>query len=512
MKTSCNNNAMRKILLTFAVLSAAFAATAQCWNIESDRKGCLFGTCCNADNETILVGRYDKDSFSAHATAFAIKIDEDGSYTTFQADDDTRSRFAEVIALDDGGYFVVGNRGEGVDERLWVLKFDEDLEVVSEHFYDKDAEFAELEFYYMLMTKDDDGTFLVTGSVSPEIGFSRGFFYRLNADGECLNSRYIHPDDYNGLFNNSGYRPDCIREMHECSDFLVIGAGQGGNPSFLRFDYDFNLVSTNIINDLPNPNHGSVNEEVTLLTFLYSDYWIDSTNLLISGYACEDTNDDWFADKMYMFFGKADINANIYETVFVANQDTLHSTIQCHNMSVANDTTIYIVTVANVGSYLGPSLVDIYLANKDLELLGRLLPDNISVGYRPVTAVATKDGGIVVAENKFGYDGMRIRKFLREDFRSILSVSEESDLLHECLVYPNPAIDAVHIDVSGLDVGDGRTILRVFDILGRQCFNRTINGDGTVLTLDISFLESGTYSFQIIKDEDILISDKFIKH
>ncbi|MCQ2314547.1 MAG: T9SS type A sorting domain-containing protein [Bacteroidales bacterium] len=500
---------MRKILLTFAVLSAAFAATAQCWNIESDRKGCLLGTCCNADNETILVGRYDKDSFSAHATAFAIKIDEDGSYTTFQADDDDYSSFFEVVALDDGGCFVVGVRGEGVNERLWVLKFDEDLEVVSEHFYDKDAEFAELEFCCMLMTKDNDSTFLVTGYV----GFGRyiGYFYRLNANGECLNSKYIHLGDYDGLFDYHMYWPDCIREMHECSDFLVIGAGQGGNPSFLRFDYDFNLVSTNIINDLPNPNHGSVNEEVTLLTFLYSDYWIDSTNLLISGYAGEDTDDNLFIDKHYMFFGKADINANIYETVFVANQDTLHSTIQYHNMSVANDTTIYIVTEANVGSYLGPSVVDIYLANKDLELLGRLLPDNVSTGYTPVTAVATKDGGIVVAESQPWDDGMRIRKFLRDDFRSILSVSEESDLLHECLVYPNPAVDAVHIDVSGLDVGDGRTVFRVFDVLGRQCFNRTISGDGSVLTLDVSFLKSGTYSFQVIRDKEVLVSDKFIK-
>lgn len=501
---------MKKILLTFAVLSAAFAAAAQCWNIESDRDGCLLGTCCNADNETVLVGRYMKDSLSTQATAFAIKIDENGDYTTFQAGDDTRTSFSEVVALDDGGYFVVGTRGEGVNERLWVLKFDENLEIVGEHFYDKDAEFAEHDFYQTLMTKDDDGTLLVTGCVG--FGWYIGFFYRLNIDGECLKSKFIHPDDYDGLFHNSMYLPNCIREMPECSDFLVIGAGQGGNPSFLRFDYDFNLVSTNTINHLPNPHQGSVDEELAVPINLYSDYWIDSTNLLISGYAGEDTDGDWFIDKQYMFLGKADMSAYIYETAFVANQDTLHSTIQCHNMAVANDTTIYIVTEANVGHYSGPSIADIYLANKDLELLGRLLPDNVSTGYSPTTAVATKDGGIVVAEFKFWtQDGMRIRKFLREDFRPILSVSEESELLHECLVYPNPAIDAVHIDVSGLDVGDGRTVFRVFDVLGRQCFNRTISGDGSVLTLDVSFLKSGTYSFQVIRDKEVLVSDKFIK-
>lgn len=499
---------MKKILLTFAVLSAAFTAAAQCWNIEFDRNGSLYGNCCNADNETIFVGQYEKDSLSTQATAFAIKIDEDGNYTTFQADDDDYSFFAEVIALDDGGYFVVGNRGEGVDERLWVLKFDEDLEVVSEHFYDKDAEFAELEFYKMVVTQDDDGTFLVTGYV----GFGRyiGYFYRLNADGECLNSKYIHLGDYDGLFDHDMYEPSCIREIPECSDFLVIGTGRGGSPSFLRFDYDFNLLSTNSIT-LPNqspmdvwPPYG----EWPAGNEYWSDYWIDSTHLLISGWAHE-----WYVeDSDCMFFGKANINANVYEAVFVTSPDTLHRTTHHHSMAVANDTTIYIITEAVFGEYFfGPRVVDIYLANKDLELLGRLLPDNVSTGYRPVTAVATKDGGVVVTESQRWDDGMRIRKFLREDFKSILSVSEESDLLHECLVYPNPAVDAVHIDVSGLDVGDGRTILRVFDILGRQCFNRTINGDGTVLTLDILFLESGTYSFQIIKDEDILISDKFIK-
>ena len=167
-------------------------------------------------------------------------------------------------------------------------------------------------------------------------------------------------------------------------------------------------------------------------------------------------------------------------------------------MCAANDTTIYLASCAKLGSWCGPVALEIYLVNRNLEILGSKYFYN-ETGYWPNTAIATKDDGIVAVSSS-SQERTYIKKLLREDFNPIpCSVSEVPIEQLKATAYPNPTSGKLNIDLTEIPLDKNDVRIRI------------LNGMGNLLTVDVSRLPDGAYTFQIVKGNKNIISERFIK-
>ena len=129
-----------------------------------------------------------------------------------------------------------------------------------------------------------------------------------------------------------------------------------------------------------------------------------------------------------------------------------------------------------------------------------------------MTAIVTNDDGLVTISDIDGR-AILVKKFLREDFNPIpCSVKDVPRDQIKALAFPNPTSDKLFVDISDIDTQEKQTRIKLFDMHGRICLNRIIRGEGNLLMIDLSSLNSGTYSYQITSDNKVLVCDKFIKN
>lgn len=494
---------MKKIFITICFIAVAVILTAQQWNLTIEHLNDEFHICegcCTANNETIFVGYWNSD-------AYIVKIDEYGNYIDNRLSVESRTlKLLTIISLENGCYFVTGVSKSNDDDYLWVLVIDDDLNIVSEHFYEKEEEYADSEFYLYggKTAVDDDGTIIACVNVYmpfyiPETYRIRAVYMRFNADGERLNSVFISPGEYgSSLFYSTNFEMTSIMIAPNNDDLMVIGRGEGNCYSFLRFDYDFNMIQHNVIYE-PTITWSTNDTD--------SDHWIDDNSILLVTYQ----HDPDIHNKAMLVYGKASLDDGIiYDDIWINKKDTLNYTIGSHSMCTANDTTIYLVSLARLGNWTAPANMEIYLTNKNLEILGtKYFYDEMY--YCPFTAITTKDYGLVTVSRN-NDKRTHIKKFLREDFNPIpCSVSETLKEKITAAAYPNPTNGTLNIDISGISTNDNDVRFKIFNADGRICLDRIVNGTGNLLTVDVSGLQNGAYAFQIVKGNKTIISDKFIK-
>ena len=486
---------MKRFVAIALLLFGSFSLFAQQWEISIELNGIngyLNSGCCNKNNETIFVGGFGSE-------AYIVKVNEDGGYEEKFFQEESRTlRFRTIDVLENGNYFVSGVSTAQNEDLLWILNLDENFDIVTEHFYEKEEGYPDNFFSDVKSMVDDDGTIVVTLNFRPEIGASRGMLFRFSADGDCLQRLFISHDVFDGLFgSNTSYRPNCIINDPYSSDFIILGSGQGGNASVLRCSYDFTLVEHHII---AYPLH----DDIILPDHFYSDHWLSNDTLLLFGTLCP-----YDANEPYVYFGKINNQGVICEVTDIDKPDTLNYTMTNHAMCTANDSTIYLIPYAVLGDWMGPKVLEVYVANTDLEILGyKSFYDEKQ--YWPDTAIATNDDGLVTISTK-GATAIHIKKFLREDLNPIpCSVKDVPKEQIKATVSPNPAGDEIHFDFSELPAGKEHRI-SISDAMGRLVMSRIIRGEGNVLTIGISGFKPGIYTYQIYNAEKEIVGGKFVK-
>ena len=78
------------------------------------------------------------------------------------------------------------------------------------------------------------------------------------------------------------------------------------------------------------------------------------------------------------------------------------------------------------------------------------------------------------------------------------------------MAYPNPAKDALNIDISDVHNLEGCRI-SITDALGRPCVDRFVRGEGNVLTVGVSGLKAGVYTYRVYNAEQELAGGNFVK-
>ncbi len=76
-------------------------------------------------------------------------------------------------------------------------------------------------------------------------------------------------------------------------------------------------------------------------------------------------------------------------------------------------------------------------------------------------------------------------------------------------IYPNPTVEHINVDLSGMDLDAGKVDLFVYDMTGRQVIKKSIIGNGIEL-IDVSLLPASTYNV-VVKQGETAYQQRVIK-
>ena len=488
---------MKRFVAIALLLFGSFSLFAQQWeiNIElNDILGILQDGCTNEKNEVICVGYYE-------AYAFAVIIAEDGTYTskTYMEEGKT-SEFTSILMLDNDHYLVTGllsNVGSS-ENFFWIAIIDSNLNILHSTYKEQRDGFGN--FGGGKACVDTDGTIIVSAfelKVENELNRRVGVLMRVTPGGDIINCQYLYREYPDPLFYFHSFLVRDLMMVPSTGEMMVLGCGSGGILSITFFNYDFEYCRSYLLKDQQD-NH--LFEKAA-----NSDCCLDENTFLLVG--CQ--QDDSGNNKPHLLYGKTNFQGSIFQKTEINRQDTLNYCASFQSMATADDSTIFLMSNCRIGHWAAPANSEIYLANTDLEILGSKHFFDES-GSFPSFIVATKDQGCISVsiENK---RVIRVKKFLREDFNPIpCSVKNVSKEQIKATVFPNPAGDEIHFDISELPAGKEHRI-SISDAMGRTVMSRIIRGEGNVLTLGVSSLPSGIYTYRIYNAENEIVSGKFVK-
>ena len=130
--------------------------------------------------------------------------------------------------------------------------------------------------------------------------------------------------------------------------------------------------------------------------------------------------------------------------------------------------------------------------------------------YFPFKIIETTGGGLMISGVRYDHTNPTIRLChpfaLRLTSQGTLRIGENESLLHQAIVFPNPGGNQINL-TSGIQLLKGT--FNLYDINGRLVFESNISSSEMII--DVSFLSSGSYVWQIILNNNVMDKGKWIK-
>ena len=501
---------MKRFVAFIFMLGLLPFAAAQQWELDftvPDSITGLLGGTVNSDDEAVMIGCCGSNRTLLYP--WVVKINTEGEcHSANYFDDDYYGVFTpSIIQLRNGNYFSAGiaqDTVSGLGNWIFTMIIDKDLNIVSSRRYEKDSIADAVESGTLLL--DNDGTVILSGAYRKRdaynVNSSRAYFYRFDDEANILSQRYVveeagSPEQYINQY-------ECCQLLKEplTDNIIVLGGGTYGWLSCLFYDDDFNFVREYQMKDGYMPY---------FLPRACSDYWYSDHELLLLG----DRRNDG-VDNCHLGLAKIDLDGCVEQCETVCHSDTMNEQLPVRmGMTCVNDSTMYGVyfSYKSIG---WPDITGVFLFDKDLEVLGsKFFNDEEHRNFKSRFVLSFKDGSCMfpVYDNK-SYENMAICKLIkmsREDFNPIpCGVSKIPKEQLDALVFPNPASDEIHFDISGLPTGKEHRI-SISDAMGRLVMSRIIRGEGNALTVGIADFEPGIYAYTIFSDEKVSSAGKFVK-
>ena len=495
---------MKRFVAIALLLFGSFSLFAQQWEIKIDIPSVnldIEGGDVNNNGMSIIAGSYDSVAWIGMASEIGEFQEQsfpiEGMRTVFHdarfINDDT------VLALG----FAVDMLSESYSLRIVLMNTD--LQKIGDFLYPIDEECLKFIGEGKLLI-DNDSTIIaampaIWHSPNPNINYPTiCSFWRFSPSGIMLDCQYTKAYDHDPLVYFFDFLVDEIIKPKADSGFMVLGGGYLGHPSLISFDHDFNMTE-----------YHELSYETMLDIFeiesFYSGYWFDDEHLLIVGILPDENP---YISKPHIGIVKSDLQGNYEQEFYINRPDTAYYSFSAPSVAAANDSTIYILAACSPpGVWSEVIFAEIYIINKDMELLGRIGISEYQGAWPNIILRSHDDGCVIVGKDHKDY--FYIRKYSREDFNPIpCSVKDVPKEQIKATVFPNPASDEIHFDISSLPTGKEHRI-SISDAMGRLVMSRIIRGEGNVLTIGISGFKSGIYTYQIYNAESEIVNGKFVK-
>ena len=452
-----------------------------------------------------LIGNYMQDY-----NPLVIKIFPEGNYISRRfISTDTLGYFNLVTQTPDGNYLFFGVYSTSdfqINNYLWVVKTDADLNTIFEKsFYIKDSLYQDC--FLNSLYCDTDSTCVVAGIrrfKDPVTNFSDLWMIKFNIEGDTLMTKSPQHISWTSQWAQE------LTTIPATGEYMVIGGRFDSSTSdveLFRMDSLFNKTGfTNVPKQAPNKYIRGIEAS--------SDIWLNDTVFLLSTKA-KDTVGKRVDDCSLGVFA-VDTAGTILKQLIVGKPDTSDYPAYQTSMATVNDTTIYI------GGYVShldffpeqPSFIELYLIDTALNLLGYLQYGGEAM-YWLNGIIPASDGGCLLYAMRYDYQSnnyerdIHIVKMQREDMELITKISQPNDNYSDLLAFPNPAKDQINIPLSGILEQPARIL--VFKLDGRKVFDKQIEGQGNLISININPLSEGLYIYKVQQSGQVIITGKFLK-
>lgn len=455
---------------------------------------------------TFLVGQEGPDKESSEAILF--RINPDGSHTSYTySKNGFFSKANCIVEMPENHLFVAGNLINDTCDRLMVLIFDKELNLLEERQYDKEVD--SVTFGKCNGILDSHGhvilsTYIVQNNAYGGV-FYRGVFYKFDYHGDTLCHRYLLADEPDPISYLVDFKMRQMWYREQSETLLCLVPGFGGVMSFITFDTAFNYIEEyQIWRDLAEKS------DHTLYRDCYTDHWFSEDEALFFSSLGA-------ADRNRLRVTRVTTQGEILEFLPLNERlDTIDDAAQPRCMATANDSTFYFSFHFHRWGYY-PGVACVYQLNDQLEIVGSYTDDDHN-SYRTCLIFPTSDGGCITVNDSCIFHPFAttalpfIRKLSPNDFVHIpWSITQTYPISSLSTAYPNPCDDILHIPISKTDQA-GKARCRVEDFHGRIFIDCIVQLNGISVTLDVSQLKPGIYHYHIYSGQTTLSSEKFIKN
>lgn len=518
MKTNIIN-----VLIIIQALVGGSVLQAQQWIVSpeqlQERTHMLYFKPVDGGTKVLGVGyRHEADNYFK-TNGVVMKINEDGEVVCrdIHAPGMWLSYHC-ATELENGNYMVFGVCEDSLYDMhyghyLRVDVFDPLLNpVLSRQYRVNDTLFGyftmELSYSPMKSMLSDDGTVLLATSQLRDVDDgNRLCFYEFDSNGDTLRAKA----PMEGALPSYGFGIYCVTKSPRTGDMQVFVyngwfPGQGGEGTgFKTVDSNFEIKSIRSLFRLSGP-----------------EWWIDHIyDARTEGRWDEDCHMIVCAEMAHSNMGKYTIyHQKLYKIDTLGRKqgelqlqpfDSCMLAPDSWNMAYSNDSTIFVLSWCGENVYNNYKQLNVTLVDNNLNLLGRRVfkEENMEIGCGQPAVF--DDGGCVfeLRTRKGSLWYTSFMKMTRDDIEITWDVVDEHRPKMIGVAYPNPATDRLNIPVSGLV--PGKTRLRISDISGAVFVDSRVNAAGNLISVDVSNLAPGTYVYQIVTDNNVHASSKFVK-
>ena len=456
------------------------------------------------DGTIFLVGQEGPDKDTPNAILF--RVAADGSHLSYKHSKPGFHSTASCIVGTSNRLFVAGNLNNDTCDRLMVLIFDKDLNLLEERQYDKEVD--SLTFGKSRGILDSHGNIIVSTYASQNNGykgvFYRGILFKFNQQGDTLRHRYLLADKPDPVSYLVDFRMRQMWYNAQTESLLCLVPGFGGVMSFITFDSTFNYIEEH-----PIWSSQTGKTDRTLYRDCYTDYWFSENEALFFSSIGD-------ADHNRLRVSRVTTQGDILE-IFPLNArvDTIDDAAQPRCMAAPNDSTFYFSFHYHLWGYY-PGTACVYQLNNQLEIVGCHMDDDHE-SYRTCLIFPTSDGGCITVNDSCNYYPFAtttlpfVKKLNPTDFYHIpWSLTQTDPTSPSPNAYPNPCNETLHIPICD-KYRTHNTRCRVSDLQGRIYMDCIVRKEGNLLNLDVSKLKPGIYHYRIDSDQKTLFSEMFIK-
>lgn len=496
----------RNIYLAIALFIHFLQLPAQQWSISypgnyPDGRTHFYDGFVDQQGVTFLAGHEGPDN--EHPQTLLMRINPDGTHSEchFQ-EPGCLSKATCVIETLDHRLFVTGNLLSEQGDRLMVLLFDKQLELLEKNYYDTPTDALGLGLCHA--TLDPHGHVIVATSVSMENEHGgtdeRGMLFKFDSQGAVIRQRCLVADYPDPLYFFFDFKLRQLWYHEEDETLLCLAPGYGNIMSFITFDSAFNYIEEHPIwRELEDRS------DHTLFRDCYTDHWYSDDQALFFSSLGD-------AEHNKLRISRVDTNGNFLQYIpFHEHPDTIDDAARHRCMAAANDSTFYFSFHTHTQCY-HPGVACVYRLNDKLEVTGRHL-DTDHDGYRTWLVFATAEGGCITVNDScnrgstatIGYP--IIRKLDPDDFEPVPnSVSQATTPFH-AFSYPNPVHH--YLTLSFQDLPNPPTHYQLFDNSGRKLREQALHSHNKII--DVSGLAPGLYFLHLQDKAHTILVERFIK-
>jgi type IX secretion system substrate protein len=359
--------------------------------------------------------------------------------------------------------------------RVWYVKFDRDLNVLTEKIIGDTAYSASAQHVHKSLNNE----FLVIGSTGVFGGNIS--FYRLSPEGDSLQSFLI------GDTIMPGKNGMDILELPDTSGYLIFASGFQPNTSLQQ------ILRVN--------NSGSV--DTIFEVGVYSSFsrfanavWLSDTTFATNASAFDPFDLSSFVD---LRFSRFDLNFNIISDTLLGPPDTINREPYT-GIDVRSPYVFGGGMVNDYGFFFEPHPAYYYAVkfNMNMEIQWEKIISHSDDFLNLYSVKATSDGGVILAGTRYNSQtsGSNERDIYVVKLDSLGNFTTginnpAAAQVHEIIVYPNPAHDVIHINSTSNFTA---TAFLLFDASGRKVMEKKFSKSGS---FSVSQLGAGIYFYKI---------------